>query len=247
MNLFIKYNLWNFFSIMLTFLLKDFRKLLNKNLGEKIKISILKDKKIGLNYIPDKKWILIKNNIENTTSGKLRFLISNEDMQQVMNIMDEKKFLTFFRSIPKRLHKLTGINEIETFSFSDLSNPLLLGNTQKYYVVYILIKTSRINIILLFIIRDEMLLFPVNRFQLKFLTELSHYSYKKAFIELDKNIIWDGMQKWDKNLLKKMTPFIESYPAEKHRLHPGNNEIAYRLLLQYIHIIQLLLLEKNNL
>ena len=245
MNLFIKYNLWNFFSLMLTFLLKDFRKFLSNKLDEKIIISILRDKKIGLNYIPDKKWILIKNNIEKTTSGKLRFLVSNEDFQKITKIINEKKFLLFFQSMPRRLHQLTGINEIEKFTFSDLSNPLLLGNIQKYFAVYILMKTSKINFTLLFIIRDEMLLFPVTRFQLNFLSNLSQHSYKKAFIELDKNIIWNGMQNWDNNLKRKMKPFIDNYPAEKYRLKPENNEIAYRLLLQYLNIIRLLLVEKK--
>lgn len=77
-----------------------------------------------------------------------------------------------------------------------------------------------------------MLLFPVERFPLNFLNELSACSFKKAFIELDKKIIWDGMLKWNKELMEKMSPFIKNYTAAKFKLIPDNNEIAYRLLLR---------------
>lgn len=240
MNLFLKYNLWNFFSIMLTYLLKDFRRILNRNLGEKIKISILKDREFGLDHIPDKNWILIKNNIEKTTTGKLRFLISNEDFQNIIKIIEEKKFINIFNTIPDRLKLITGIKEMQFFSYSKLPDPRLLGHIQKYFAVFLSIKTSKIKITLLFIIRDEMLLFPVGRIPLNFLDKLSTYHFKKAFIELDKNIIWDGILNWDKELANKMDPFIKDYPAGKYKLIPGNNEIAYRLFLQYLNIIKLL-------
>lgn len=66
------------------------------------------------------------------------------------------------------------------------------------------------------------------------------YYCKKDFIEPDKNIIWDGMLNWDKELVNKMNPFIKDYPAKKYKLSPGNNEITYRLLLQYLHVLKLI-------
>jgi len=245
MSLFLKYKLWNFFSIMLSFLLKDFINDLNRNLGEKVKITILKDKRFHLNFIPDKKWILIKNNIKNTTSGKIRFVISKEDFMEITKIIGKNEFINLFETIPKKLQLLTGINEIKQFSFSNLPNPLILGNIGKYYMVHILLKTKNITITLFFVFRYEMLLFPINRFPLNFLSKLTTNSYKKAFIELDKNIIWNGMQNWDKELTKKMSLYTKSYPAKKYKLSPNNNKAAYRLFLQYLHIIELLSQKKN--
>ncbi|MCK4798684.1 MAG: hypothetical protein KAT05_15000, partial [Spirochaetes bacterium] len=211
---------------------------------KKVSISILRDKEYRLDHLKKTNWKLLKNNVGGTTSAKLRFLILEEEYNYILNIFGENELLSFLKTIVYRLKKMTNINEIDIFSAAKLFDPCTLGNSQKYFAVHLSIKLPDKNITLLFIIRDEMLLFPIGRISTDPLLKLKEYLYKKAFIELDKHIIWYGMQNWGKELQKKMYPFIKEYPVYKYRLYPSNDVFAYKLLLQYLYLLKLLDREK---
>lgn len=242
-----KYNLWAFFSIQLSYLLKEFIKELSRHLNKEIKISIRKDKQFYLGSVKKQKWLLVKNNVSGTTSGKLRFLISEEDYGYLETILKKTTPLPFFKSIAARLKKLTMVDEITSFTASQLADVLTLGNQDKYFAIYITLKIEDKNIAMLMIVRDEMLLFPLGRINLNFISTLTDYYFKKAFIELDKKIIWDGMELWDEELKKRMAGFISTFPVKKSNLKPSNNPISYKIFLQYLYLLKLLSLDNRKL
>lgn len=246
MNLFEKYDLWSFFSLMLSYLLKDFHSALKEHISN-IKITILRDKKFKLNDLKKTNWKLIKNNIQKTTGAKLRFLMSESDYRIITTLVNEEQFLGFFTAISKRLKRMTFIDEIENFTASTIFDPVELGHIDKYYAIHIMIKLGKNRSVkLIFIIRDEMLLFPLGRISTDPILDLSPYYYKKAFIELDKEIIWDGMNNWGTKLTKRFEEYINDYPEKKYNLKKSDDPFAYKLLLQYLFLLKLKSRDHNN-
>ena len=207
-------------------------------------ISILRDRAFDLSKVKSCNYILIKNNIKNTTSGKLRFLISDSDYKNILEEINEASFLNCLRSMPQRLGKITGLDEIKDISSLAINDPLILGNPQKYFVIYLNVKTKKLDFTIIFVIRDEMLLFPLGRISSDYALNIPHHLFKKAFIELDKNIIWDGMNNWGTELSKKMSPFIKEYSSGKQKLMAGDSNYAYLLVLEYLLILKQRWLEK---
>lgn len=245
MQLFYKYNLWSFFSILTNFLFKDFLKKLSLYLNKEIKISIVRDKDINLACIKKGNWMLIKNSTKYSTSGKLRFLMQENDFQNFIKLTGEERLMEFFGLISQRLKRLTYINEINYFTVKEIFDPESLGHEEKYYAIKLILSLPDKSFQLLFILRDEMLLFPFGRISSDYILNIPDSLYRKAFIELDKKIIWHGMNNWSEKLKKKMQNLVENYPVEKYRLYSGNDKIAYSLLMQYLHILKLLFNEKK--
>gem|GEM_PF-6393477 len=239
---------------MLNFLFKEFNNEIKLYYREKIKFTIDKDAEYRINLLKKNSWILLKNNIKSSINGKLRFLLSVDDYNFLINIFGETKFLSIFKNLINRLELLTYMNEINYFTISKIFDPSILGNPDKYYSVHLAyifyndntsLKNNKKKVKLIFIIRDEMLLFPVLRISTDFLKTVKDSLYKKAFIELDKKIIWDSMKNWGTELHKGFDKYIENFNAYKYRLYPSDNVFAYRLLLQYLYLLKLLDREKR--
>ncbi len=246
MKLFLKYNLWSFFSIMLTYLFYDFQNKINSYFGKKIPFTIYQDHEYNLKYLKKTNWILIKNNIKNSINAKLRFLILKEDFNRLLKYINEEKLLIFFKTIAIRLKKITAINEIENFSSLDLFDPESLGNPSKYYAINLGIKIHEETIKFIIIVRDEMLLFPTGRISSNFLLKLDEKYYKKAFIELDKKIIRDGMLNWSEALQDKTKKFTDNFFQKNYQLLKKDDIFAYKLFIQYLFLLKLISRDKNT-
>ncbi len=238
LNLFEKYSLWNFFSVMINYLFYDFIHGLRNHFDANAKIIILKDKEYRLNNLRYDKWMLIKNNRLNTINGKLRFLIREDDYKSINEIISEDRLLKYFKTMVLRLKKITGINEIDIITAENFLDPSRLGHTDKYFAVHLKIKLFNNSFIFIFVMRDEVLLYPFVRISSDFLLTMKSKYFKKAFIELDKKIIFDGYKCWGSILKKGFAPFIKDY-QKTHTCRFSDDVLAYRLVVQYLHILDL--------
>ncbi len=238
MNLFENYSLWNYFSVFVNYLFYDFMKYFKNHYDENADLSIVRDREYRLHLLKKYDWVLVKNNILNSINGKIRFLIDADEYRKLSAFTGESYLFRFFKTVAARLKNITRVNEMEIISASSFSDPSRLGNTEKYFSVNIRLSLNKNFFFILFIVRDEMLLFPLNRVPTDFLKNLNDRYFKKAYVELDKRIIFDGMKNWGSVLKEKFNRYTEGY-LKKHFVIPSDDMNAYRLLLQYLHVLKL--------